>query len=58
MDEACKIWPLELSPLEEDVQVKMPGRTKKIIKSTKDLIVHAWYMSPGSLTSLTCFMAQ
>lgn len=47
-----------LSPLEEDMEVKMPGHTKKRTKSTEDLIVHAWYMSPGSLTSLTCFMAQ
>lgn len=28
------------------------------IKKKIGLIDHAWYMSPGSLTSLTCFMAQ
>lgn len=44
--------------LGKDEETKMIGRTKNKNKNKIGLIDHAWYMSPGSLTSLTCFMAQ
>lgn len=56
----CAKYGLEVISQENTRKRKCSAVQKKKKKQEKKigLIDHAWYMSPGSLTSLTCFMAQ
>lgn len=58
MDEVCKIWPRNNSVSAWKRRGNENDRPHKKNKNKIGLIDHAWYMSPGFLTSLTCFMAQ